>query len=1493
MVTLCATLAAWVSAPGAQTHGEPAVAWQTLASADVDSAAVAVSVSAGLSVFGGAFSQSPAGGTRGLALRANGEWRAPGAGWTDLSVTHVAHDKAADVVFAAGERVVQRLDASGVATLPSLPFIVTALYWDPINRSLVAGGHGRVARWGGLSWNVETVPATSVVGFATRPADGRLFAVSSNSSETTEGLLQRTDTGWVRIPGLGSGWTQAVLWHPGVQGIAVVGQYAHPQLGNPSQVRVWDGGAWTTALIAPAGTRLSGARWDDAGARLLLSDGQRIGIATGGSLSTSSALSSGLSGLQTAFDVDPGTGHIVAAGRLEIAGRPGEVRLARWDGTAWTSLDAGIVDLSDRGAVAVDAGSGAVFFGGEFDHVGPTRVDGLARYHDGTWSRVGNPVYGGTPSIPFDMAYLPGSRTLVHVGFVRSDRSIALSLHQNGQWQRLSWPVSGQCGGGVAVDPNAGDLFAGCGNQVFAYRGGVWQPVGSALPNTVEAMAFDPVQRRVLVAVAGSAGGSGRAVDLFALAANGSRTLLGTALTALGPGTGRIIESIAVQPRSGAVVIVGHFESVSGVAARNIALLTGSVWQPLSSGADAPVHEAAWSGDGRSLAISGPFGVAGGVPARGFAIWSAGVWLRSGSPVSGWVGRSAGDPARGGFAVFGQFGISRTQSASAALLAIDSRAPQWPAASVQDAVVTEGGAEGALATVRITLDGPAPEGAFVDWRTEPGSALAGLDFVAAAGRARFAAGSTSTEVSVAIIGDSLAENDETLAVRIEAVGSLTPGRTPGTVTIIDDDPAEAVAFAIRPDSARLGRRSTGYFLDVLANDVVDRGALRGGRLSVVEASEDLRAVVWSFVPDDNDAGNDRISVMVSANARPGPLRLRYRLCRADATCGEADVAISHGPLPGVLDVPATAPTTGTRPLEYVEMPAARDGFFEAYGLVRASPRVVDVPADRVGAGPWSAGSAVAVFSTLRGSEDNRRWRTFVDARRVAGASVADLHLGIDRNGDGIAQPEERVCSGTVSASNGPLAPRCALALEAPEQRTVTYWIVVHDRSGVAGSVRLESFDVPLDVPSSGRTLRATGPSVSLAGAVAAPLVGWDRRAVLPGQVTGGWVRFVSAQAGVDVWDAVRLEPAPVAADTQALAPGVPVTHALAQDGRPRYFIVDVPPGHSALDVTAAGEGQVSARLLRAPPLASVAEAPVLAAAPVGAEAVMSTRSVAGTSTLRIAHPPEGRYWVELVNIGAEPFAARLLATLEGAGSAWRSGSFFNPARSGHGLFIYPAGFDLAGIWYAYDAAGQPTWYYLQGPAPVGVSTWRAALYRSVWLESRNRLTAVGEAVFTPTRDGGLVFTFDLDGRTGSERLVPFGSGCPRVAERVVDASGHWFDPRRAGTGYSSQFFPDYEFHAVFHYDASGMPRFLAAEGPAPLGADRSLALVQLSGFCPQCERVGAPTRRSVGTLLRTLADGRLIGMAPRFAFATPLSGTVDSADAVQPLGLTQGCPQPR
>ena len=466
--------------------------------------------------------------------------------------------------------------------------------------------------------------------------------------------------------------------------------------------------------------------------------------------------------------------------------------------------------------------------------------------------------------------------------------------------------------------------------------------------------------------------------------------------------------------------------------------------------------------------------------------------------------------------------------------------------------------------------------------------------------------------------------------------------------------------------------------------------------------------------------------------------------------------------------------------------------------------------------------------------------------------------------------------------------RCELQVDAngsPQQ----VWLMAHNRGTRLEQARLEVFLVPPG-PGDG-TLVATGPG-RLAAAESFDLrLGWREHGLLPGESRAGYVDVINAGVAtgsvpvrVDRINPVNAAIALGSGQAQALrlAPGA------AQD---RVFI-DVPAGASRLDVQTASGQNVDLYLAPAP-----VSSPAIAPAPARAQAVASAIGASGNEALSIsgAGLTPGRWYITPVNRDDNAASLTLTATIVGAAPVVRPGSYFNAARSGHGLFLYPAGDQWAGLWYTYLQGGSSTWYYLQGPAPGLNGIWRGELYRAAWNGSSNALTAIGRAIVSPTGPDAFLFSYELDGETGSEPLAALGRGCPSLGGQPLDASSHWFDPARAGTGYSVQLFPDYEFYAAFVYDGQGVPRFLTAEAGSFRGADTTLALEQLTGFCPLCVRSGAPSRADIGTLRRRFDAGGLVQMQLDAIFTGGIPGAWAGDDAVQLLGgagTTQGCATP-
>jgi uncharacterized repeat protein (TIGR01451 family) len=110
-----------------------------------------------------------------------------------------------------------------------------------------------------------------------------------------------------------------------------------------------------------------------------------------------------------------------------------------------------------------------------------------------------------------------------------------------------------------------------------------------------------------------------------------------------------------------------------------------------------------------------------------------------------------------------------------------------PDLSVEPASALEGSSGFTPLRFRLTLDVPTVFPVAISWSTADGTALAGEDYVAAAGVTTFAPGETEAWVEVQVIGDGIVEGDETLLLQLADPVHLRP-RTLVTIgTILDDD----------------------------------------------------------------------------------------------------------------------------------------------------------------------------------------------------------------------------------------------------------------------------------------------------------------------------------------------------------------------------------------------------------------------------------------------------------------------------------------------------------------------------------------------------------------------------------------------------------------------------------------------------------------------------------------------------------------------------------
>ncbi|WP_170113251.1 S8 family serine peptidase [Ahniella affigens] len=324
------------------------------------------------------------------------------------------------------------------------------------------------------------------------------------------------------------------------------------------------------------------------------------------------------------------------------------------------------------------------------------------------------------------------------------------------------------------------------------------------------------------------------------------------------------------------------------------------------------------------------------------------------------------------------------------------------------------------------------------------------------------------------------------------------------------------------------------------------------------------------------------------------------------------------------------------------------------------------------------------------------------------------------------------------------------------------------------------------------------------------------------------------------------------------------------------MVVDIPPNQSALVIrTASAPGTNGGNVdLYVSKFEGALSGPDVAPAP--PRDAQPFRSLSATNTevvgLEGAQLTAGRYYVTPVNAGTTPASFTLSVSSEFQGTTVqpKANGYFNPARSGHGVFLATTPQVWALAWYTFDEAGKPIWYTAQGAAASSNDgVWSAPLYRSTWNGVRDLPQMVGEVIVTFTGQGSFTYSWKLDGQYGSEPFVAIGN--PQCANGNLSVGGGWLRPDQTGWGsYFLNFAGNFEAEAIYVYDSVGLPRWVIGDGTFATSLQKTL--YQVHGFCPNC--AFTPTSRlEVGTASRTLNSASAGQFSSEFTLTNGLTGT--------------------
>ncbi|GAB3857174.1 hypothetical protein GCM10028822_30450 [Hymenobacter terrigena] len=333
------------------------------------------------------------------------------------------------------------------------------------------GGAARVAKWNGTTWSpVGTGMGTgNVLAMAVSP-NGDVYVggqFSQAGGVPATNVAKWNGTAW---SALGTGLNSTV------SSLAVAGGGEVYAVGNFTQA----GG-----LPADCVAKWNGTTWSP------LSNGVR-GLTTGV-----------YAYVELMACAVAANGDVYAGGNFLQAGSTGANNVAKWNGTAWNSLGTAVGNgLNDVVSAVAVAGNGDVYVGGNFTQAGNVVANHIARWNGTAWSSLGTGAANGVTLNPAFSPYYNVVNAIAVAG--NGDVYVGGTFTQAGgatasyvaKWNGIAWSSLGTgTANGVDNKVNAlaiasnGDLYVGgaftqaggaAANRIAKWNGTAWSSVGSS-----------------------------------------------------------------------------------------------------------------------------------------------------------------------------------------------------------------------------------------------------------------------------------------------------------------------------------------------------------------------------------------------------------------------------------------------------------------------------------------------------------------------------------------------------------------------------------------------------------------------------------------------------------------------------------------------------------------------------------------------------------------------------------------------------------------------------------------------------------------------------------------------------------------------------------------------------------------------------------------------------------------------------------------------------
>ena len=335
-----------------------------------------------------------------------------------------------------------------------------------------------------------------------------------------------------------------------------------------------------------------------------------------------------------------GTTTVYVGGTFQSVGSLPANNIAKWDGTAWSTLGSGANNGVDRTVNVIAQGSGAtIYVGGDFTRAGGITVNKVARWSSGLgWAALNQGVSGGSVRAlaynNYDL-YLYVGGDFTQAGGSVSVNSIARWNSSGGSnsWSPLKQGTTSVNGVNgtvttIAIRDSNGKVYVG---GTFDHAGGLnasnladWGANGTANFWHITGTANGSVNSLVFLDDTLYAGGAFTSIYPGGSANHVAKYNFGTSgWSALGSGTSNGVngEVHALAVSGSTLRVGGAFTMAGGTAVNNITSWNGSAWSALGSGVtdDYMPLVSALAADGTTLFVGGTFDMAGGKPSTNFA----------------------------------------------------------------------------------------------------------------------------------------------------------------------------------------------------------------------------------------------------------------------------------------------------------------------------------------------------------------------------------------------------------------------------------------------------------------------------------------------------------------------------------------------------------------------------------------------------------------------------------------------------------------------------------------------------------------------------------------------------------------------------------------------------------------------------------------------------------------------------------------------------------